>query len=170
MTSLESLRQQLKDLLILNHGDIKITEYPNLVSDAKELDFNLGQLNQLIQKIYSEINWKPYEIINNKLEIIFRKGIITTEQFEEIVLLVSDKVSINIIGEYVISEISKKGFKSRETNHPDPLSIRNKWMTDRVWEEYKESLIEVEWLESRQILWLNLEKYHFIIKMMQSIF
>jgi len=146
MTSLESLRQQLNDLLILNHGDIKITEYPNLVSDAKELGYNSGQLSQLIQQLYSEIDWKPFELINNKLEIIFRKGIITTEQFEEIVLLVSDKVSRNIVGEYVVSEISKREFKPRETNQPDPLSIQNKWMTDQVWVEYKESLIEVEWL------------------------
>jgi len=146
MTSLESLRQQLKDLLILNHGDIKITEYPNLVSDARDLGLNSGQLSQLIQQLYSEIDWKPFELINNKLEIIFRKGIITVEQFEEIVLLVSNKVNRNIVNEYIISEISKRGFKPRETNDPNPLSILNKWMTDRVWEEYKESLIEVEWL------------------------
>ena len=146
MASIESLKQQLKDLLILNHGDIKITEYPNLVSDGRELDFNLGQLNQLIQQVYSEIDWRPYEIINTKLELIFRKGILSTEQFEEIALLVGDSVNRNIITQYVIAELRKKDFKPREINHADPLSIQNKWMTDLVWLDYKESLIEVEWL------------------------
>ncbi|MCE7041622.1 hypothetical protein [Dyadobacter sp. CY312] len=146
MASIESLKQQLKDLLILNHGDIKITEYPNLVSDGRELDFNLGQLNQLIQQVYSEIDWRPYEIINTKLELIFRKGILTTEQFEEIALLVGDSVNRNIITQYVIAELKKRDFKPREINHADPLSIQNKWMTDLVWLDYKESLIEVEWL------------------------
>ena len=146
MASIESLKQQLKDLLILNHGDIKITEYPNLVSDGRELDFNLGQLNQLIQQLYSDIDWRPYEIINTKLELVFRKGILSTDQFDEIVAQVGDSVNRNIVEQYVVVELSKKGFKPREINHADPLSIQNKWMTDLVWEEYKESLIEVEWL------------------------
>jgi hypothetical protein len=146
MTSLESLRQQLSDLLILNHGDIRITEYPQVVADARELGFNTGQLSQLIQQLYSETDWRPFEVINTRLEIIFRRGIITTEQFEEMVLLAEDKINRNIVQKYVISELTKRGFKPRETNHPDPISIHNKWMTDLVWEEYKESLIEVEWL------------------------
>lgn len=146
MALLESLRQQLRDLLILNHGDIKITEYPNLVSDSRELDLTLGQLNQLIQQIYSEIDWRPYEIINAKLELVFRKGILTTDQFEEIVSLVGDTVNRNVVEQYVIAELGKRHFKPREVNHADPLSILNKWMTDSIWLEYKESLIEVEWL------------------------
>jgi hypothetical protein len=146
MTSLESLRQQLSDLLILNHGDIRITEYPQVVSDARELGLNPGQLSQLIQQLYAEIDWRPFEVINTRLEITFRKGIITTGQFDEMVVLAGDKINKKIVEEYVISELSKRGFKPRETNHPDPLSIQNKWMTDLVWEEYKESLIEVEWL------------------------
>ncbi|GLU55327.1 hypothetical protein [Dyadobacter frigoris] len=146
MASIESLKQQLKDLLILNHGDIKITEYPNLVSDGRQLDLNLGQLNQLIQQVYSDIDWRPYEIINTKLELIFRKGILSTDQFGEIVSLVGDSVNRNIVVQYVVAELSKRGFKPREINHPDPLSIQNKWMTDLVWLDYKESLIEVEWL------------------------
>jgi hypothetical protein len=146
MTSIESLRQQLNDLLILNHGDIKITEYPHVIADARELGLSSGQLSQLIQQLYAEMDWKPFEIINTRLEIIFRKGIITTDQFEELVRLTGDKVNKTTVEEYVISEISKRGFQPRETNHPNPLSIKNKWMTDRVWEEYKESLIEVEWL------------------------
>ncbi|MCF2446893.1 hypothetical protein L0657_23250 [Dyadobacter sp. CY345] len=146
MALLESLRQQLRDLLILNHGDIKITEYPNLVSDGRDLDLTLGQLNQLIQQIYSEIDWRPYELINAKLELVFRKGILTTDQFEEIVFLVRDSVNRNIVEQYIISELGKRNFKPREVNHADPLSIQNKWMTDSIWLEYKESLIEVEWL------------------------
>ena len=100
MALLESLRQQLRDLLVLNHGDIKITEYPNLVSDGRELDLTLGQLNQLIQQVYSEIDWRPYELINAKLELVFRKGILTTDQFEEIVFLVRDNVNRNIVELY----------------------------------------------------------------------
>lgn len=146
MASIESLRQQLKDLLILNHGDIKITDYPNLIAEARELDFNPGQLSQVIQQLYSEIDWRPYEIINTKLELSFRKGILTTELFEEIVYLVGDSVNRNIVTQYVISQLRKKDFKPREINHADPLSIQNKWMTDLVWLDYKESLIEVEWL------------------------
>lgn len=136
----------MRDLLVLNHGDIKITEYPNLLSDGRELDLNLGQLNQLIQQIYSEIDWRPYEIINTKLELVFRKGILTTGQFEEIVSLVGDSVNRKVVEQYVIAELGKRSFKPREVNHADPLSIQNKWMTDSVWLEYKESLIEVEWL------------------------
>ena len=146
MASIESLRQQLRDLLILNHGDIKITEYPNLVYEGRELDFNLGQLNQLIQQVYSEIDWRPYEIINTKLELVIRKGILSTDQFEEIVSLVGDSINRNIVEQYIVAELTKRNFKPREINHPDPLSIQNKWMTDVVWPEYKESLIEVEWL------------------------
>ncbi len=149
MASLESLRQQLRDLLILNHGDIKITEFPNLLSEGRELDLNLGQLNQLIQQIYSETDWRPYELINAKLELVFRKGILTTDQFEEIVFLVRDSVNRNIVEQYVIAELGKRNFKPREVNHADPLSIQNKWMTDSIWLEYKESLIEVEWLGER---------------------
>jgi len=146
MASIESLRQQLRDLLILNHGDIKITEYPNLVYEGRELDFNLGQLNQLIQQVYSEIDWRPYELINAKLELVFRKGILSKDQFEEIASLVADSVNRNIVEQYVVAELSKRDFQPREINHPDPLSIQNQWMTDLVWLEYKESLIEVEWL------------------------
>ena len=146
MASIESLRQQLRDLLILNHGDMKITEYPNLVYEGRELDFNLGQLNQLIQQVYSEIDWRPYELINTKLELVFRKGILSKDQFEEIASLVADRVNINIVEQYVVAELSKRDFKPREINHPDPLSIQNQWMTDLVWLDYKESLIEVEWL------------------------
>ncbi|MBE9462235.1 hypothetical protein ACFP1I_13430 [Dyadobacter subterraneus] len=146
MASIESLKQQLKDLLILNHGDIKITEYPNLVYEGRELDFNLGQLNQLIQQVYTDIDWRPYEIINTKLELVFRKGILSTDQFEEIVSLVGGTINRNIVEQYVVAEISKRDFKPREINHADPLSIQNKWMTDLVWLDYKESLIEVEWL------------------------
>ncbi|WP_159477877.1 hypothetical protein [Dyadobacter sp. 3J3] len=146
MALIENLKQQLKDLLILNHGDIKITEYPNLVSDGRELDLNLGQLNQLIQQIYSDIDWRPYEIINTKLELVFRKGILSTDQFEEIISLVGNSVNRNVVEHYVVAELSKRGFKPREINHADPLSIQNKWMTDLVWDDYKESLIEVEWL------------------------
>jgi hypothetical protein len=149
MASLESLRQQLRDLLILNHGDIKITEFPNLLSEGRELDLNLGQLNQLIQQIYSETDWRPYELINAKLELVFRKGILTADQFEEIVFLVRDSVNRNIVEQYVIAELGKRNFKPREVNHADPLSILNKWMTDSIWLEYKESLIEVEWLGER---------------------
>ena len=69
MTSIDSLRQQLIDLLTLNHGDIRITEHPEIVADARELGFNMGQLNQLIQQLYSEIDWQPYEVINDKLQI-----------------------------------------------------------------------------------------------------
>lgn len=156
MASIESLKQQLKDLLILNHGDIKITEFPNLVSDGRELDLNLGQLNQLIQQLYSDIDWRPYEIINTKLELIFRKGILTTDQFEEIISLVGNSVNRNVVEQYVVAELSKREFKPREINHADPLSIQNKWMTDLIWEDYKESLIEVEWLGKKASSLINL--------------
>jgi len=149
MASIESLRQQFKDLLILNHGDIKVTEYPHLVSDGRALDLNLGQLNQIIQQVYSEIDWRPYDLINSKLELVFRRGILTADQFEEIVSLVGDRVNRRIIEQYVVAELGKKNFKPREVNHADPLSVQNKWMTDSVWLEYKESLIEVEWLGER---------------------
>lgn len=146
MASIESLKQQLSDLLILHQGDIQITNYPSLVSDANGLGLNLGQLSQLIQKLYSEINWKPFDLINSKLELVFRKGFLSIHDFEEIVIVVGDLIDRNNLEQYVTAQLSKRGFKTREINHATFLSIQNKWMTDLVWEEYKESLIEVEWL------------------------
>ncbi|WP_025763909.1 hypothetical protein [Dyadobacter tibetensis] len=146
MNEMDRLKAKLADLMVMNHGDINVMEHPQILATAQDLGLDLGRLNQLIQQIYAQIDWKPYQIIDTKLALILRKGIITEEQLNDIIVAVDGQLSPRVTEDYVLSEIQKNGFTPREINDPNPLSIKNMWMTDAVWPRYQESLVEVEWL------------------------
>lgn len=146
MATIEYLKSQLKHILIENHGDLDIDDYPTLRADATELGLDQGATSRLLQVIYNEINWKPYNQIDDALNEILFKGIIHQEQVIAICSEVKDQLDSNEVEAYIQSLIKNKGFKPREKNNVDPESLLNKWMTDQYWEEYKNTLTEVEWL------------------------
>ena len=57
MKSLEAFKQELRDLLIELDGDIILSDYPNIISDAKEAGLNQTQLSKLLIEIDSTIPW-----------------------------------------------------------------------------------------------------------------
>lgn len=66
MKSLETFKQELRDLLIELDGDIILSDYPNIISDAKEAGLNQTQLSKLLIEIDSTIPWN--NIRNDKAE------------------------------------------------------------------------------------------------------
>lgn len=152
MKSLEFLDQQLKELLLLNGGDINILEHPYLIKEAQELGLNQKELSRRIRAvIVPSINWAPYHKIDEGLAAknILVKGSISEEEANAIVNSVEAELQRPQAENYIRAVLRKRAFKTRERNSAEADSFKNLWMTEDGWEKYQKEQTWVEWLDEK---------------------
>lgn len=57
MRSIETLKEQIHDILIKKDGDVKLSEHREIINEAKDLGLDERQLSKLLQEVDSAINW-----------------------------------------------------------------------------------------------------------------
>lgn len=147
MNSLENLDEQIKDIILLNGGDIDIEDYPLIIKEAAELGINRGELVRKIAKVFNGIEWAPYHRIDKKLETNLLRGSISEKEAEEIVESAANDLQRIKVLDYILISIKKRGFLPREKNSFEHDSFKNRWMTDEAWTKYQRDKIVVEWLK-----------------------
>lgn len=148
MNSLEYLDAQLKELLLLNGGDLNIEEYPEIIKEAAALDVSQAELARRIGKVINTIDWTPYNRIDEQLKEIKvqLKGSIFKDEAETIVSAVEHDLLRPKAINYILSVVKKWGLTTRERNSFEADSFDNLWMTDEAWNKYQKEQIVVEWL------------------------
>lgn len=146
MTPLENLDEQIKDIILLNGGDIDVDDHPLIIREAGELGINRGELGRKIVKVFNSIEWSPYHKIEKKLEKHFLSGNISEAEAEEIIEGSADELQRPRVINYILASIKKRFFLPREKNSFEADSFKNRWMTDDAFAKYQREQIEVEWL------------------------
>jgi hypothetical protein len=142
MASVENLHLQIKDLLILNNGDVRITDHPHLVKDAAALQIDMRQLSHLINTIYNTINWKVYELIDQQLlDVVNNHGIVTEKEANAIITHVQEELLSDNALSYIVGKLQKLGLKPRDSVQVDWTSFKNSWMTDDAWKKANETVV-----------------------------
>ncbi|SEI49955.1 hypothetical protein SAMN05216327_10253 [Dyadobacter sp. SG02] len=144
MSSLEGLKEHLLHLLVVNHGNFRMMEYPHLMAEAKSIGMDTGAMSRLVHELHASINWEPLARIDKQLEQYIYQGIITNEEAESILASVRDVMDRKAAVGYMIAELTRHGFSPREKVTADKDSFRNRWMTDAAWAENR---VTVEWLD-----------------------
>lgn len=149
MISLDNLDQQIKDVLLVNGGDIDIAKHPFIIKDAQELGLNQVELARRVRTIIvPSIDWAPYHKIDKMLtdKNILLKGSISEEEAEAIIKGAEDELQRPQTENYIRSVLRKREFKTREKYNAEADSFKNMWMTDEAWSKYQKEQITVEWL------------------------
>lgn len=146
MKSFESLDEELKELLLLNGGDINILAFPYLIKDAKELGISEVELTRRVRKVYDTIDLTPFHRIDELLQPILLKESLFEAEAEWIIKDLQDTLQRTKTINYILSVIRKKDFKTRERKSPEADSFKNLWMTDEAWVKYEKETLTVEWL------------------------
>lgn len=149
MKSLDNLDQQIKDVLLVNGGDIDIAKHPYIIKDAEELGLNQVELARRVRTIIvPSVDWAPYHKIDKMMvdKNILVKGSISEEEADSIVKAAEDELQRPQTENYIRSVLRKREFKTREKNNAEADSFRNLWMTDEAWIKYQREQTTVEWL------------------------
>ncbi len=149
MKSLDNLDQQIKDVLLVNGGDIDIAKHPYIIKDAQELGLNQAELARRVRTIIvPSIDWAPYYKIDKMMvdKNILVKGSISEEEADAIIKSAEDELQRPQTENYIRSVIRKREFKTHEKNSAEADSFKNIWMTDEAWTKYQKEQITVEWL------------------------
>lgn len=146
MKSVESLNEELKDLLLLNGGDLNIYKYPYLIKDAQELGISEVELTRRVRRVYDTIDLTPFHRIDELLQPVMLKESIFETEAEMIIKDLQDTLQRTKTINYILSVIRKKDFKTRERKSPEADSFKNLWMTDAAWDKYQKETFFVEWL------------------------
>lgn len=149
MATKESITQQIKDILIDQHGDIRLFEHPQLVNDAAAIGMNERELNVLINDINSKIDWTIYNVIDEKLSTLLNNngGIIWEKDAQEIANEVKDHLRTENTISYLIDKVKHFGLEPRDRFPLDWSSFKNAWMTEHAWKKTQETA--VIWLEEQ---------------------
>lgn len=145
MEPMDSLKEDIRQLLIDKHGDVRITDHPAIVGQAKLLGIGLGDLNILVQKIYGTINFNVFSEMRSLIsKVLENGGRFTKADAEHIINAVQKDLPPGKVIPFIINDIKDRGLTPRQKVPPDWNSFDNPWMTDDEWERTR--LIRVEWL------------------------
>ncbi len=144
--TLDSLDEQLKDIILINGGDIDIAEHPHLLREAQELGLSQSELAKRIKKVYDDIDWRPYHRMDKRLVEIELKGSITESEAEAIIKEAGDELKEKQAANYIVASIKRRGFEPRETKSPEHDSFKNMWMTEAAWQTFQREKIAIEWM------------------------
>lgn len=147
MVTKESITHQIKEILINQHGNIRVTEHPQLMKDAATLGLNERELSVLINNINSSIDWKIYDEIDEKLSEVLTNsgGIMREKDALAIAHEVKDHLRTEHTISYLIDKIKTFGLEPRDRFPLDWSSFRNAWMTEHAWKKTQDTA--VIWLE-----------------------
>ena len=146
MQSLENFDEQIKEVILVNGGDIDIEDYPYLLKEAEEQGMSRAELARRIRKVYETIDWRPYHKIDKLLEPVILKGSITEKEADAIVTASEQELQRPKVENYILANIKKRGFLPRERNSFEHDSFKNRWMTEEAWQRYQREKTAVEWL------------------------
>lgn len=149
MISAEGLQQQIKELLILHNGNVRMADHPLLIKDARDLNIDARQLSHMVNDIYKSINWSAVELIDQKLleAINNNAGIIKEKDANAILDEVKNDVDLQQATSYMISKLQKLGLQPRDRIPLEWTSFRNPWMTEEAWKKVNET--SVYWLDEK---------------------
>lgn len=146
MISLENLDEQIRDVILVNGGDINIADYPYIIKEAEEQGISPAELARRIRKVFEAIDWRPYNQVEKQLEAIILKGSISEKEADIIVKAAESSLQRPKVINYILANLKKRGFLPREKNSFEYDSFRNNWMTEEAWAKYQREKIAVEWL------------------------
>lgn len=149
MVTRDNINQQIKDILIHHNGNIRIADHPQLVKDATSLGISEQNLSQLITSIYNSIDWKVYEVIDERLSTILNNsgGVIGEGDVRLIVEEVKEQVKPENTVSYLIDKVKKLGLEPRDRFPLDWNSFKNAWMTEYAWKKNQDTA--VIWLDEK---------------------
>ncbi len=145
--TLENLDEQLRDLILVNGGDIDIAGYPYLIKEAQQLGLTQPELARRIKKVYDSIDKRPYDRMDALLSDIILKGSITEQEAEAVMQAAGDDITKAKAANYIIASIRRRNFLPREKKSPEHDSFKNAWMTDEAWKIYEREKTVVIWLD-----------------------
>ncbi|SFF00464.1 hypothetical protein SAMN05518672_1148 [Chitinophaga sp. CF118] len=151
MKTLEELEEDIRELLILNNRDVNIHNYPDLISNARELGFDTGALAVLVSEVYGKTDWRAYDRIYEQLNAseTVARGAFFDKDAKQIIESVKNDLPAQKVIPYIISIISKEpyNFEPRDLTPPDWSSFRNFWMHDEAWQRYQQQVEPVYWCD-----------------------
>ncbi|HEY5408528.1 MAG TPA: hypothetical protein VIJ92_15650 [Ginsengibacter sp.] len=139
--SFDSLDDQIKEIILLNGGDIDIANYPNIIKEAEKQGLSRADLARKINKILEGLDLRPFREMDNRLEEFILKGIITEKEAEAIITEVSQQVTKAVATNYITSTLRNRKFEPRYHKAFEHDSFKNLWMTDEVWDKVKRNTV-----------------------------
>ncbi|HYC28201.1 MAG TPA: hypothetical protein VEB42_05280 [Chitinophagaceae bacterium] len=145
----KEIKEQIKELLVLHNGNLKINDHPELIADAQAQGIDLGKLNKWAIEIYQSINWSIFEKIDEKLvELLnLNDGIFKEQDAQVIIELVKGQVGEQQVISYLVQKLAMLGLQPRDRIPLEWSSFVNPWMTDIAWARLHE--IVVNWLDEK---------------------
>ncbi|MEJ7677468.1 MAG: hypothetical protein WKG06_06275 [Segetibacter sp.] len=121
MKSLENLDEQIKDVILVNGGDINIADYPYIIKEAGEHGINQAELARRIRTVYEAIDWRPYNRIDKLLEEIILRGSISEKEADAIIKGAENELERPKVVNFILSAIKKRGFLPRKRIHSSTI-------------------------------------------------